>query len=286
MQEYVDGLFPKIEPHPARALYALWKRVLEIQNRREIPWTRQGYGIALNNSDDDGAIIFGPQWLNGGTADRFTLLPDGRFQMRHYWGCEQRKMVAQGIPFLAWGHTAGSYCWTVAFDEASKNGWGMTRLDDWQNPRHYVAEPMMGVRHWSTPDVWLELRQIEGEWRILPSDQQDYHRWTSWTPDVVREQLLKVWERQERLIAKRYNRREYLWRKYHQPDEEMPEHLLPKRRRKAVPSLREGGKTLTGHEATHRLAALLEVSQPAKTTPLKRPKEAQHGNHLDTPHHV
>lgn len=258
------------QKHPAKALYAFWNQVLE-HHGNDVAFGWHGWGLTWSHDDQIG---FGQLYSRTGTVyPHFYLDPKGRFQWAKMWGYYRRNAIVRHVPFLAYGHIHSRYQWTpnMGRDPVARRHYYGISLGDWQDPRHYVSEDLLGARGWSNPSLWCELVEVaEGDWRILPSRKQHEHI-RNWS----HAEAMKRFARYDDLVTQRYNRAERDYRIYHKMD--MPEHLkLPREQR--APTIRVDGADLSMSEAVQRMAVLIEVGKPAKTTPLKRPKEARHGN--------
>jgi len=250
------------EPHPAIALYRFWRQVLDFTERKVIAFGAPGWGLTIGASDDH--IHYGR--FGGYSVDcHFTLAPDGRFRWGTMYGVVRRREIALAVPFLAWGFTHARYQWFVDFDRVRKErGWwnGGYNLTDFQEPRHYVSEDLLGCRVWRQTARWCTLERFPGEWRIMPATAGP------WRSTSDRDEACEDWDRYELVIGRRYQKSENHFR--------IANGLDPKLSAR-TPTLRAGGKVLSTDQSVDRLLALLETEQPAKNHPLKRPKEAAHG---------
>lgn len=267
---------------PARELYALWDTILSAYGNHTCGWGPRGWGIWRNQ--DTGGISYG-QLTNGWPCHWFNLLPDGRFKVNHMFGSYRRSGIAQGT-FLGYGFTHSRYQWFVHASPSEKHtGWNNTYrtrwrdfFTDWNNPVSYVSEDLLGVRSYRQTRPWLTLARDEwGAWEIVPAlDQVDPEAEALKAASYEQEHLWSRWNRWKKTCA----RRRFVAENQHR----VKNGLDPKVSAR-TPTIRSAGQVLSPDQAVRRLAALLEVSQPAKTTPL-RPKEAPDGaDNLAAPIH-
>jgi hypothetical protein len=137
-----------------------------------------------------------------------------------------------------------------------------------------VSEDLLGCRLYGQFRPWCVLEKREdGQWGIsLAKNQKDGdHRYNpNGYAQFNRTHLVehrKAWARYEALVTKRYA--QVLKWQGREPVSVQP------------PTMLENNQPLPPDLAVERLAAFFSVDEPAKITPLKRPKEAQRDHHLD-----
>lgn len=273
--------------NPARALYKSWLAALEA-------FAHDGDTIALGDPrtgihkvvdrDKVACIEFGTvsradRWSSGNTPAYFgqrlfSLKPNGDFKL-HYLstrgfgnGWNRRDLVVKAVPFLHWGYHTREIVWVPKRPgvkiEVSMD-WGEAR----KIRRAYVSERVLGNHgYWNAQTPWLRLkdRETDGhlEFVVAPRGAVGLSG-STYTPEK--------WEWFAQLREKRHLRDE--------------EEARAEGRSLHMGNLMEDGVDLGWAESVDRLAALLSVSEPARTiTPFKRPKEAQHGDHMVPSHQL
>lgn len=269
----------RIHPHaeaadPARALYKAWSQVLDLganpgTTSDGVAHRYVNYGEGWYNLVQHGDVI---------SFSTFSLHRSGRFRFTYpFHGHMRRNLVMRYVPFLGWGWSHSRYQWYVDFDvdvnRYVKRGDKVMR--DWLHPTHYLSEDLLGARKYGQDRPWLVLEK-----RPMPPTGRERLSWElpddRWTIQLARNQgdlTLKqshaerraLWDRYEALVAKRYDR-ERAWALGTAP-EGSPVSAPP-------PTMRINNLPLPPAQAVEALAALFDVDAPAKTTPLKRPKEA------------
>lgn len=253
----------RIHPHaeaadPVRTLYRAWSTVLDLGANPTV--TSDGvahryvnYGHYHWNLVQRGdAITFG----------HFMVHKSGKFRFSYpLHGTQRRNLYMRHVPFLGWGWVYGRYQWYVDFDvDINIHTFrGDKVMRDWQNPTHYVTEDLLGARKYGQDRPWCVLEKRDDRWIIQPARNQLDVRLTK--SHAVRR---AEWDHYEALVAKRYAREE-AWATgtdYRSPVS------VP------APTMRINNLPLPPDQAVEALAALFEIDAPAKTTPLKRPKEA------------
>lgn len=197
---------------------------------------------------------------------------DGRFCLRDLsggWGSgSMRRSMVERYSFL--GYTGGysRYQWYVHLpgDKPVSIQWHYYGEKAPYVRRPYVAESL--ISSWRS-GTWQELVREGDFWAIRPSRKQDMGVKLD---DIAWKSLLGMHERYRVLVDKRYDR------------EDRKALGLVSAPRVSVRELRvhTKGGTLTEEQAVQQLVVLLDVSMPAKSTPLTRPKEAQDAHNVDT----
>lgn len=260
-QIYAPGI------NPAVSLYNLWLMLLEAQDVIDVnrlhalpdsdarnlgAWNRQVYPRVSYGSKHTGIGVWGfdvqqrPILHYGGwySPDRgiysyLALNADGHFRMIHPHG--ENHMRLERHTFLVYGGYGGQYIWGVSPTHAAGQ---LINPKDWRTRTPYLRERVI-KSYWNTPggDRWLYLdERLDGQWNILPVNPG-----TDFGRAVIADQ-----ERTERA-----------YRKFERKDTGRTRPL----------SVRDGKTTLTQEAAVLRIAALLDVSQPAKAVPMSKTRE-------------
>lgn len=266
-------------PNPAVALYNRWHDVLDgcglLEKRaNEETWklthmffgkTRH-YGIGVVETDSAGRPIlaFGqPSWNTIYTKVRLTA--DGEFMVDHPFGYQQRQIIKDNVPFLDWGHFRG-YNWTVD-DGITRSSWA--QFNDWQNPQHYVSERVMmaqGNYHTRELRPWLKLEPVENHWRIAFARTQK----PCDTPEVERGHNVVHQARFDHFEALRIKRYRLAERDHKIATGE----IKPVVKNRPEP-LTEEEREERAEAALVTIVAHLNVSQPARTKPLRTTPEEE-----------
>lgn len=263
-----DALFAQPDVQPAIALFRKWESVLDAWDGQVCAFGRFGWALQWQDSTDRDVIGLGQQWGDYNSLNtHFYLARDGRFRLGQMWGWKRRDRITK-YTFLRYGHLTGRYQWLAQPEPTEWN-----TLTDWNARRHYVSEDLLGCRLWAQTPRWVELKQRAGQWQIKPAVQG----WPGRSEYVLDEEVVKEWEHYEKLIERRYLNFENRARE----DWGTERWGLSDR----VPMVKAGKEPLAGAEAVDRLLALIQPEQPAKTTRLTRPKEAQHGEDNLAPTH-
>lgn len=252
--------------NPAIVHYEFWDNILNTYERTTCAYGPPGWAITKVSDEIHNEIHFGQIGYGGGVISHWRLRVDGAFQWGIQHGAYRRRLISLGVPFLSWGWVYGRYQWLVDFDQEKKHRsmWSPHSLTDWQEPREYISEDLLGCRTYGQARRWCVLEQTGNGWKIALDPSDPYNN----------EDAKKAWRKYELLVEKRYQRLKCAALGVSPPVSAR------------TPSLRSGGNTLSADQSITRLAALLEIHQPAKTTPLRRnrPKEALNGNNLDPVH--
>jgi len=263
-----DALFEQPDAQPAIALFRQWEAVLNAWGNEVCAFGRFAWGVEWQHQDSspspDDCIGLGQQWGDRGLSTHFTLTRGGRFMFNTMWGYTRRSRITEYVPFLQWSHLHGRYQWLIA--DKPMEYIGYRGLQDWNDRRHYVSEDLLGCRTYSQTNRWVELKARAGSWTIQPALDQG---WPGRSERVVDETILEDWVRYEKLIERRYLRYENQARTAGSAE--------PWGMSERIPIVKAGSKPLGTTQAIDRLLALIQAEQPAKTTRLKRPEEAQHG---------
>lgn len=267
------GVKLHVEPgdNPAVALYGLWDSVLDLTDLRWMSFGQPGWGLARCGED----VIALIQLHGGGQgySEHFWLSEEGHFRFGYMFGWYRRRNVALAAPFLNWSYVAGKYQWTVDFTE-NKGSWNRNYLVDYETPRHYLSESILGADSWGNTK-YFELERTdewtEG-WKMMPA--------TRTKDPLVIESRTQIVRSYEELIRKRNLKMHNLTL----AAQGLP--AITERSRDAT--LRTGGVLLQREQATARLLAHLQAEEPARITPItKKPKEANRGaDHMDSTHRV
>lgn len=255
---------------PAVALYKFWDTVLTHTGQDRLEFGQRGWSLIRETGD---SIGFGQY------RSHFVVDAKGRFHLDKMHGTYRRNVIAQHVPFLGWSYTHSRYQWLVDFNAPTNlYHWRTTNLADWQNPHHYVSEDLLGCRTYYQTNRWCVLKKVDGEFRIqLAHDQTAPDRHGEYNERLQAElpAARKQWCRYEQIVEQRYARarRNHLGEAANEMSVRTPTMLI-------------GNQPLPTDVAVERLLALLEVDQPAKTTPLKRPKEARDGSNNMAPAHT
>lgn len=246
--------------NPAVNLYNRWLGLLDEQAVID-PQTiaaRSGHGRYVDVSQMLTKVAYGSHWTGIGvhsfdqqqrpvltyggwySAERgiypyLILDADGNFRLYHPHGDNHNRIERH--TFLGYGHYGGQYVWYVSLSHAARQ-----HLDpkDWRRRTPYLRERV--IRHqWNQPqERWLKLDQrLNGQWEILPVDQG-----TAFGQVVMADRA----------------RTERAYRKFERAETGRTRPL----------SVRDGKTTLTDDAAVLRIAALLDVSQPAKAVRMSK----------------
>ena len=267
--------------NPAFSLYRFWLDVLEalapIESERRSVCSlgrTPGWGISSIHKDHQGRPVleFGKLESYGGFTPHFYLSADGRFRFNYkMWGCYRRNAIAENT-FLGWYWSSSRYQWF--YETTKRDRWsnGHSMLDDWRKPVAYYGEYEVGCSSWRGFTWMVLVRDPADGWRLAPARNQvdpwgDPLASTREVRRIMSENVARRWKRYDALRERRYRLAE---------DADLKRKGLAPRRRAAT--LQVGAEALTDEEAVLHLVALLEVSAPARSTPLlPRPKEAPHG---------
>lgn len=278
---YTRGAKDGVLRNPARSLYLYWLGIMKatypdgITSGGFITLGQRQWGVGIDSMDTRGRPVFalGPVTGYGGVSTRLLVAADGRFRVM-YLNPDARTGVSSHS-FLSWVWLASRHQWGVDLDHACR--WQGAAFEEWQRPREYVPERVL-ITNWylQRSAHWLALERAGEDWRIVPARNQsapneDKRR----TPSRA---LLHEFAESDRLRLRRYRLAERAWRLANGE----------------IPSVSAGpgkvtlaGREIDREEAVLQIIAMLDVTTPAKTTPLrKRPEEALHGNNLVTTHDV
>lgn len=248
--------------NPGVSLYNLWLTLLSAQDVIDVgrlhhygsdarnlgAWNRQAYPRVSYGSKHTGIGVWGfdaqqrPVLHYGGwySPDRgiysyLALTADGHFRLIHPHGDNHNRLERH--TFLSYGHYGGQYIWAVNLSHAPSQ---LIDPKDWRTRQPYLRERVI-KQYWNTVgDRWLYLdERLDGQWSILPVNHG-----TQFGQAVLADR-----ERTERA-----------YRKWERKDTGRT-HVL---------SVQDGKTTLTSNDAVLRIAALLDVSQPAKAVPMSK----------------
>lgn len=247
---------------PVQETYKAWDTILTATGRDQVTYGHANWALhRVRLEDGDHYIGFG----RGGSPD-IILDKRGRFHFSFsFHGAKQRNIIMRNVPFLGWSWTHSRYQWLVNFDtNVAPWGYSTTNLRDPERPIHYVSEDLLGCRTWGQHRPWCVLeKRADGQWAIaMAKNQMPLPRHTL-ASDV--KYMRQRWEHYEQLVAARYRRAR---------GEPSPVSVR-------TPTMLNNNQPLPPQQAVEALAALFSVDSPAKTTPLKRPKEAQRDHHMD-----
>jgi len=246
---------------PVQETYKAWDTILTATGREMVTYGHANWNLhRVRLEDGDHYVGFG----RGGSPD-IILDKRGRFHFSFsFHGSKQRNIVMRNVPFLGWGYARSRYQWYVNFDTSvAPWAWPSGNLLDPENPIHYVSEDLMGCRTWGQLRPWCVLEKRNGQWAIaMAKNQTPYTRGTA-NGDL--KGIRQRWDQYERLVKARYRR---------QTGEPSPVSVR-------TPTMLNNNQPLPPQQAVEALAALFSVDSPAKTTPLKRPKEAQRDHDMD-----
>jgi len=248
-----------------QALYKAWDATITATGRDSVLFGHANWSL---NRPDTNQVGFG----RGGSPD-FIVHKDGRFRFAFpFHGAQQRNIIMRTIPFLGWGWTHSRYQWYVDFD-VNINLWsyqGSMHNGRYERELHYVSEDLMGARTYGQPRPWCVLEKDANDAWTIQLAKKQYGAMTNVLAGLP--DLRHRWARYDKIRAKRYDKeRQIANGTFYSPVSVAP------------PTMRSNNQPLPPEQAVERLAALFSIDQPARTTPLKKPKEAtHHGYHMAT----
>ena len=188
---------------------------------------------------------------------------DGTFQMHTCNGWKQRGNVSRNF-FLSWTYVHGQYVWfvdTSAEDGHFQGTWGAHDFMNFNAPKHYYPEKLLGERSWSCGPPWLKLawdddhgwviafaRSSPGIKRIgyaEPTTKDDFDKF-----DLLRAKRYRRYEREHLVSTGVITRRQRTY---------LTEEQVEERREKTL----------------EVIVANFDVTTLARTVPLKKEDEAQ-----------
>lgn len=244
----VRNLQKRAQKHPAKALYAYWLSVLDGATTGS---ANTGARFSLRLGD---AYLhsyreeFGHPVLDFG---HFTINVKGEFQLLPMHGAHQRNIVSAST-FLQYSYFRSTYNWWVnPILEKKGYHWNTGDLEDWRKPVHYVSEATIRAKKWDRP--WLKLLPEGDGWKIGlahhksidPVTQADFDRF-----EALRQRRYSLMERREKV-------RTGEWDAQGRPRPTTEQ--IKERQAKSV-------SVLMAH---------LDVSQPARTVPLRKTPEEE-----------
>lgn len=200
-------------------------------------WT--GVGVHSFDSQQRPILAYGG-WYRAGRGIYGYLLLDaeGNFRLQHPHGDNHNRLERH--TFLGYGYHGGQYVWFVSLSHAAMQN---LRPTDWRARTPYLRERIIRTRWQVAQECWLKLDQrLNGQWEILPVDQGNVFG---------------------ALVMADRAQTERAYRKFERADTGRTRPL----------SVRDGKTTLTDEAAVLRIAALLDVSQPAKAVPMSKTRE-------------
>lgn len=242
--------------NPAQHLYNYWLNLIESQgeirpeagrydNRWMSNWPIVAYGarrcgVTVHSFDANARPILAYGcWYNGNGFYRGMLLnADGDFQLLNTHG-EQHERISRHT-FLTYGYYGGQYVWAVS----PLHGSHSIDPKDWQTRTPYLRERIIRPHFvWKQrPDGWLKLEQGAHGYGIVPVDESTRFGYKVLEDAARTERAYLRWQRASGGVT-----------------------------RPAV--LRDGKTTLRNDAAVLHIAALLDVSQPAKAVRMSKTRE-------------
>lgn len=242
-----------------------WSRTQPLsRSYRTFGYGRNGWVIGIIGFDTNDQPVFGygRNVRYYGLDAKFGLAADGRFFVPSYLTPTDRAAIEEAT-FLACRWQFSRYQWHVALENRYES------LADPDRRFHYVSEYVLTGR-------WHELYQGEHGHGLRPTRNQN-------CPGVEATDEQSAWKKAEavyldnnRLVERRYRIAE---------NKKRVAAGLPKLSARTA-TVRDGGQVIDTEAAVLQVAALMDVTQPAKTVPLRplrreahttRLKEAQHG---------
>lgn len=274
----MSTLYPQ-DKNPGIALYELWHTLLSAQgdlsrpSMREFPnstaqkpgqaygwghgnWSfvkpkfalgDKGTAISVEEYDDSNRpiLVFG-QWYRRhyGLYGYMSVRADGAFRVYHPHGDNHNRIERN--TFLGYGHRARKYVWYVSLSHTPGQ---LLDVRDFRTRVPYLREDTLrgGQNHYR-PNLreWLVLNKFDEGWKIGAED-----------PASLRQEYI---DRDYTFAERGYKRAERVY--YAALGQKVPNL-----------SVRSGKTIYTDQEAVRQIAAVLDVSQPAKVSP--RPKIAE-----------
>ncbi len=254
--------------NPAKALYNFWYSVLdgcldEVREGKSIAFgstsNPRGSGIGAYNVDQQGRPILGFGYVGYGFAPLFTVRANGDFSLPHrLTGYKMRDAISRST-FLTWRHYRGAYNW-LYWPTKNSGKYSSSELD-WRDQRFYVTDKLL------TPS-WHEsyygigsngIKETQRWWSLVPDDQHDWRIAPS-KSQPLSEPAAALYERWVALVDRRHRLAE---RDYRIMIGELPprpeRHVLSDEEREA-----------RFNDDAQALSVLLDVTAPAKTTPMRR----------------
>jgi hypothetical protein len=227
---------------------------------------RKGWEIGVLGFDTNDQPVFGygRNVRFYGISAKFALAADGRFYVQSYLTPTDRTSIEMAT-FLASRWQFSRYQWHVGLEHRYDN------LADPDRRIHYVSD-------YAFTGHWYELYQGEHGHGLRPAQNQNCPGTCAEAGEDRRRQAVQAaYQANNGLVERRY--------------------LIAENRKRAADGLpklsartatvRDGGQVIDTDAAVLQIAALMDVTQPAKTVPLRplhreahtntRLKEAQHG---------